>query len=101
MKNMKLCMLMLILCSCANQFSASTEASFKNGEWYYKSYKNQENLDASISLDKNGNPQAHISTSATTPEAAIAAAAKSLGILIDGLNKLLPVIEKAALAGGS
>ncbi len=84
----------------ASFFSCSTEASYnKDGEWSYKSCKNQENFHAKIGKDSQGNPTAEVETTATTAESAIAAAANSLAAMADALTKLIPIIEKAAAMG--
>lgn len=87
-----------------NQYTAHTDASYvlPSGEKIsYSSTKNQENFHAKMDLDENGKLKGlDVSTTAVTPEAAIAAVASNLGKVIDGLNLLIQqipgLIQKAA-----
>jgi len=81
----------------ASFFACTTEASFNaDATWKYKSCKNQENLKAEVGQDKNGHPYGKIETTASTPEASIAAAMQSLAKLID---TIVPLLEKAVAVG--
>lgn len=85
-------------------FSASTESCYEAGEieLCFRSSKNQENFKAKVSFypDKTLK-DLDVQTTATTAESAIAAASASLLAMADVLNKLLPLLEKAAAMGGS
>lgn len=84
----------------ASHFACTTEASFnKDGTWSYKSCKNQENMKVSISEDAKGRTRAELETTASTPEAAIAAASNSLAKMADLLSALIPLLQKAATKG--
>lgn len=96
---------MLALNGCgANFFACTTKASYNaDGTWSYESCKNQENFKAKIGKDAKGQPEAEISTSASTPEAAIAAALQSQIKMQEQFGKLIdlvgPLISKGAAAG--
>ena len=80
----------------ASHFACTTEASFnKDGTWSYKSCKNQENMKVKISEDAQGRTVAELETTASTPEAAIAAASSSLAKMADLLSALIPLLQKA------
>lgn len=88
----------------ASWFSARTQASYEayGAKLIYDSSKNQENFHAKFELDKDGKLKAlDVKTTATTAESAIAAAAASMAAMADVITKLIPIVEKAALASGS
>lgn len=89
------CLLSLSGCG-VSQFTAETEVSFKNGEWYYKSNKNQQDLAAEIGTDKEGHPYGKIKTTSSTPESAIAAALETNRV---ALQLLQDAIKAGAAAG--
>ena len=95
--------LVLSITGCsASWFSCSTEATYnKDGEWSYKSCKNQEDFKARIVKSANGTQTVEVETTATTAEAAIAQAGKAIGRMADVLSTLIPLLEKAAMAAGS
>ena len=95
--------LLLSITSCgASWFSCSTEASYnKEGEWTYKSCKNQEDFHARIVKSANGTQTVEVETTAMTAEAAIAQAGKAISRMVDVLSTLIPLLEKAAMTGGS
>ncbi len=82
----------------ASYFACTTKASYdpRIGAFSYESCKDQQNFKAQIGRDETGNTLAKIETTATTPEAAIAAAMQSLAKLIDAV---VPLIEKAVAVG--
>jgi len=95
--------IMLSGCGVA-QYTASTEASYETPsvKGSYKSNKNQEGFKADMEIQPDGKiTKLHIETTATTPEAAIAAAMAVNLKLLSILEKLTPLIEKAALGAGS
>ena len=84
-----------------SQYTASTKVTYDGKTWFYESNKNQEGLKAK--LNKDGS--AEIETTASTPEAAIAAALQSnlelqkqIGAL---LQVLLPMAKAAATKGAA
>jgi len=81
------------LSGCAQMYTASTEVSFKNGEWYYKSNKNQSDLAAEIGMDDDGRVYGKIKTTSSTPESAIAAALES--------NRMALEILQSAIKSGA
>jgi hypothetical protein len=87
----------------AGYFSAKTIATYESPDGYkvlYESEKNQEAFKAKIGLDQQGRINSlDIQTTATTPEAAILAAQDVANKLADILQKLIPLLEKAAMAG--
>ena len=97
----------LLLISCGTQakdYLGETEVRIsKDGEWYYKSNKNQELLKASIGTDQSGRPNATIETTASTPEAAIANVAAAQARLAETLNNfitnIVPLIQNMARQG--
>jgi len=93
----------ILLSGCSTTwFSCQTVATYnKDGEWSYKSCKNQENFKAYVGTDKNGRQFIEVETTATTAESAIIAASKGMAVAFDSLNRLIPILEKAALTGGS
>lgn len=96
--------LLLSLNGCgANYFTATTEASYdaKTGSWSYKSNKNQENFEAKIAEFKDGRQVLEVKTTATTPEAAIAAAMASFSKAIDALTLLVQQATAAAKTGAA
>ena len=88
----------------AKDFTASTTASYTpGGQVYYQSTKNQENFHAKIELDADGKVKSlDVSTTATTPEAAIAAAlssqAAAMKAFTDLVNMVAPLISKGLVA---
>lgn len=67
--------LLLSLAGCAQMFACTTNANYEVGKWSYSSCKNQENFKAYLVLDAEGRIKGlNIETTATTPEAATAAA---------------------------
>jgi hypothetical protein len=73
---------------------------------HYKSNKDQQDFKAKVSVDEQGRiKDLDIQTTATTPEAAIAAAAQAnalaMQMLADVLKQLLPLLQKAAAAGAT
>lgn len=88
----------------AGWFSAKTESCYEAGDIKvcYKSSKNQENFKAKVAFypDKTLK-DLDIQTTATTAESAIAAASVSIAAIADALAKLIPILEKAAMMGGS
>jgi phosphoenolpyruvate carboxylase len=100
----KLFLLAFLFLGCGvNQYTATTKASYENGNWYWLSNKNQENLKAKLGKDRDGNPIFEIETTATTPEAAIAAAMQSFALVQQQFAELLkqlgPLLKAGALAG--
>lgn len=103
---MKLLMLLalVVLGGCATvdkTYTARTTASYKhNGsEVMYDSSKNQENFKADLEFDAKGAvTKLHVETTATTPEAAITAAANqnaaALKLASDAMNALLLRLPK-------
>ena len=93
---------LLLSASCGvNQYTATTKAAYnaETGSWSYESNKNQENFEAKIG-ELKGKPVLEVRTTASTPEAAIAAAlqsnleiSKQISALI---QSILPLIQKAA-----
>lgn len=79
-------------CASADKFLGHTEAWYDGKTFYYWSNKNQENLKAALSKDKEGLPVAKIETTASTPESVVAAVAESLKATTEFLNKLLEKI---------
>jgi len=84
-------------------FTARTIATYKNAgtEVNYNSSKNQENFKADVEFDAAGKvTKLHVETTATTPEAAITAAAnaqaQALKLANDALQALLPLVKAAA-----
>jgi hypothetical protein len=99
------CLSLTVGCG-ATYFTANTTATIaKDGSMSWSSNKNQENLKASFTR-KDGNIESFtIETTATTPEAAIAAAMQSMGRMMDTLNalaaQLVPAAAKAGALAGS
>ncbi len=97
---------LLLSAGCATvdkDFTARTTASYKhNGtEVGYTSSKNQENFKADLEFDPQGKvTKLHVETTASTPEAAITAAAnaqaQALKLASDALNTLLPLLKAGA-----
>ena len=89
---------------CVSMFTAKTTATYDGKTFTWESTKNQEGLDATLGKDKDGNPLATIKTTATTPEAAIAAAAAAQAKFMDamaGLIQTLTGVAKAAATKGA
>lgn len=94
-------------CSTADQYLGSTEASYDapGVKGYYKSNKNQQGFKASMVLGEDGKMRTlNVETTATTPEAAIAAAAMTNLEIIKQYNAtmqmLMPLITKGLAGGG-
>lgn len=100
---------LLLLASCTTvdkTFLGHTIASYKSGDTAlnYDSSKNQENFKADVELDATGKvTKLHVETTATTPEAAIAAQsaanARMVEALSKALDKLMSIVPLAATAG--
>ena len=90
----------MFLSGCAQMFSDTTRASVvKTGDGFsldYNSSKNQENLKADIDPETG---KMHIETTATTPEAAIAATPAAITKLIEELAPLIKLGAAAATKG--
>jgi len=99
--------LVFILGGCstvAKDYTASTSASYTNKDGTalkYDSTKNQENFKAHVAIDpRTGSITGlDIETSASTPEAAIAATANANARIAALLEKLLGMIPASAMAG--
>ena len=87
-------------CSTVKDNTASTSARFKNvdNEIEYNSNKNQENFKADVTLDPETGKITglHVETTATTPEAAMAATAKANAATATLLEKLLGLMVNSA-----
>lgn len=88
----------------ANQFSANTKASADRNGFKYDSNKNQENLDATGDIDPTtGKMHFAVKTTATTPEATIAATlaayAATMQTLSDAIKLLVPLAQSALTRG--
>ena len=92
-----LALLLSLEMGCARQFLGSTEASY--GDYTYSSTKNQENLKADFSKSPDGTTTFKIETTATTPEAAIAAAAQAYARSIELLSGVIEKLSSGAKAG--
>jgi len=81
-------------------YTAMTEAEYnaETGSWRYRSNKNQEAFEAKI-VEYRGKQTLEVKTTATTPEAAIAAAMASMAKLVDTLNALASQLAATAKAG--
>lgn len=95
--------LLLLITGCASMYLGKTTASFETPgglKGSYESNKNQENFSASALVGPDGKiTGVDIKTTATTPEAAMAAA---LAVQTEVLRQLMPLIQKAgALGAGS
>ena len=81
------------------QYTASTKVSYDGKTWFYESNKDQQGLKAKLSKDGS----AEIETTASTPEAAIAAALNSnLALqkqIADLMAVVLPLIKAGATKG--
>lgn len=89
-------------CATLGDYTASTE--IKIGEWYYKSTKNQQDVEAEIGTDEHGRPKGKFKTSAAmTPEYSVAATAAANLKNSELLLKLFEMIPKnpGALGAGS
>jgi len=99
----------LLLSGCGvDRFLGSTTASYEitpsGPKIYYSSNKDQQGFKADVELDDKGKVKAfHVSTTATTPEAAIAAVLQSnlkfqeqFG---DILKTFIPMVEQAVTKG--
>lgn len=81
----------------AKDFTASTTASVSPANGFaYTSTKNQENLKASGSINKDGTVAFTVETTATTPESAIAAASAANSQALALISKLLDQVLAAA-----
>lgn len=107
MKTLLICSLIAMLAGCGvSQYTASTTASANKDGFNYVSNKNQESLHAHGEIDPaSGKMDFDVTTTATTPEAAIAAAMQSnLKIqeqIAAILQAILPLIQAAAKAAAA
>lgn len=107
MKKLLICLLSSLLAGCGvSQYTASTTASANKDGFNYTSNKNQESLHATGEIDPGtGNMKFDVTTTATTPEAAIAAAMQSNLKLQEQLSAILqaliPIIQAAAKAAAA
>lgn len=96
---------LLSLSACGvSQYTANTTASVSPGNGFaYSSNKNQENLDATGDMNPDGTVHFTVKTTATTPDAAIAAALQSnleaQKQLTAILQAIMPLIATAAKVG--
>lgn len=82
----------------SKDFTARTVASANKDGFAYDSTKNQENLKASGEIDPvTGAMKFSVETTATTPEAAIAAALEAQKASLELINKLLDKAMSAAV----
>jgi len=85
---------------CASMYLGKTTASFETPAGLkanYESNKNQENFSVTATIGEDGKiTGVDIKTTATTPEAAMAAA---LSFQTELLRQLMPLIQKAAALG--
>lgn len=89
-----------------SQYTANTTASANKDGFNYTSNKNQESLHATGEIDPGtGNMKFDVTTTATTPEAAIAAAMQTNLKIQEQisaiLQSLLPLIQAAAKAAAA
>src|ERR1041385_1408560 len=106
-----LCGLLLIIfalagCSVDKFFTAHTYASVNPKDGFrFDSSKNQENLHATGEMGADGSLSFEVTTTATTPESAIAAAANAQAAatkaLTDILSAVLPIVQQAIQAGAA
>lgn len=87
-----------------DQFSASTSASANKDGFQYTSTKNQENLSAEGEIDPaTGKMKFKVNTTASTPEAAIAAALQANAMAIQAFSEIMkeviPLAKAAATKG--
>lgn len=118
MEFLKYLVLAVLLSGCSflggsvERYLAKTEATYvlPSGEKIsYLSTKNQENFHAKIELDAEGKLKGlDVSTTAVTPEAAIAAfaaaqakMAEALSAIVEKLSVLIPAAAKAGALAGS
>ena len=102
MKILLLAILLLVSACGVGHFTANTEVRYK--DFYYSSNKNQEGLDAGGELDDQGRIKSfRVKTNATTPEAAIMAAAAATAQLqtqiAELVKTLIPIIQQVASRG--
>lgn len=91
--------LLLSLAGCAKMLTCETVVTHEAGKFAYRSCKNQENLYAKAALDESGKiKDIEVTTTATTPEVAMAGA---LAVQTELMRQLLPLLNKitAAMAG--
>jgi len=104
MKKLFLLIAIFILTGCATvskDFTARTVASANKDGFSYDSTKNQESLEAMGEIDpETGKMKFSVKTTATTPEAAIAAASAANAAVMQAISELLktvmPLITKGA-----
>jgi len=89
-------------CSSAEKYLGSTKASYTEGNFVWDSNKNQENLNAKYKKDGE-KVEFQINTTATTPEAAMAAAAlasaEAWKNMSEFMKELLPLLKQGAMSG--
>lgn len=91
--------LALSVSGCASMFACKTEVSYNaDGSWSYASCKNQENLTARLAKDdKTGKLYPlEVTTTALTPESAIAAA---LSVQMKILEQMSAILTKLSATG--
>lgn len=90
-------------CSTVDKYLGRTTASYTDGNFAWDSNKNHENLDASYEKSADGSVKARLKTTATTPEAAMAAAAADNAAahknFSEILKELLPILKQGATTG--
>ncbi len=88
-------------CASADKFLGRTIATYEAGKFSYDSNKNQEGFKAKIGLDETGKlKELDIQSTATTPEAAMVAAAQANREIASVLRELVPLL-KAAVSGAA
>ena len=92
---------LLVVSGCASWYLGTTKATYDGKTFFWESSKNQEGLKATLGKDKDGNPIATIETTATTPEAAIAAAAEALKEAFVVLKDAMAMAKAAASKGAA
>jgi len=86
----------------ADQFSANTTASANKEGFSYSSNKNQENLSADGEFDPaTGKTKFTVKTTASTPEAAIAAALQANAMAITAFSEIMKVVIPLAKAAAT
>lgn len=86
---------------CAEMYACKTTIVYRaDGSWQYESCKNQENLKADLSLDDKGKlNKLNVSTTATTPEAIIAAVAENQARLMESMKEFIGILKQGAMTG--
>ena len=89
----------------ADQFVAQTTAKANKDGFAYSSGKNQESLAATGEMTKDGTFKFSVNTTASTPEAAIAAAlqanAQAMQVLSELMKEIIPIAKAAATKGAA